>query len=309
MNSTKKKNIEDCRLLAEQRGGRCLSEEYVNCDIKMLWECEKKHIFEARYRHVKYEKSWCPECAENKQKTIEDCRKLAENRGGKCLSEVYKNAQTKMLWECGKLHQWWAVYNNIQQGKWCVFCAGRAKHTLEDCRQLAESKGGKCLSDVYINAKTKIKWECANKHRWEAIYTAIQQGEWCPECSLGKSQKKLFKIIRNIFSNLTIKYNYRGFGWLKKHNKLELDIFIPDLRIAIEYDGEQHFKPVRFGDYSFEEAENKLKKLQYSDKLKNKLISEHPEDIKHFIRISYQEKITYKNIISILQKNNIPVDF
>lgn len=36
--------------------------------------------------------------------------------------------------------------------------------TLEDMQNLAESRGGKCLSDRYINSQTHMTFQCKNGH-------------------------------------------------------------------------------------------------------------------------------------------------
>ena len=42
----------------------------------------------------------------------------------------------------------------------------------------AGTKNGKCLSTQYINSKTKLLWECAEGHQWEAAPGDIKQGHW-----------------------------------------------------------------------------------------------------------------------------------
>ena len=54
---------------------------------------------------------------------------------------------------------------------------------LNDLQQIAKSKGGKCLSSIYIDCKTKLKFECKNKHQWSVIPSSIKRGMWCPYCS------------------------------------------------------------------------------------------------------------------------------
>ena len=46
---------------------------------------------------------------------IEDCHKLAELKGGKCLSTEYVYHQFKLKWECSKGHIWDAVFSSIKQ--------------------------------------------------------------------------------------------------------------------------------------------------------------------------------------------------
>ena len=60
---------------------------------------------------------------------IDQLHQIAEERGGKCLSDVCKNANTKLLWECAKGHHWEAMPNNIKRGTWCPSCAGNRRRT------------------------------------------------------------------------------------------------------------------------------------------------------------------------------------
>lgn len=183
----KKLTIEHCHKLAESRDGKCLSKIYVNSRIKMLWECSFSHQWWTNCHNISTGK-WCPECGGTKKLSIEHCRRLAAEKGGKCISDIYINTGTKYLWQCEKLHLWLAVYDSIKQNHWCPFCAGINSKTIEDCINLAQEQGGKCLSEKYINVQSKYLWECTNKHQWWAILSSIQQGNWCPECA--KEQRK-----------------------------------------------------------------------------------------------------------------------
>ena len=40
------------------------------------------------------------------KKTLEDAKKVAEKNKGECLSTVYINSSTKMLWRCKNNHTW-----------------------------------------------------------------------------------------------------------------------------------------------------------------------------------------------------------
>ena len=61
------------------------------------------------------------------------------------------------------------------------------KLTLEDMCRLARQHGGMCLSDTYVNSKTKLLWECVEEHRWKALPTNVNRGTWCPVCAKGNS--------------------------------------------------------------------------------------------------------------------------
>lgn len=55
---------------------------------------------------------------------------------------------------------------------------------FELLKEIAVSKDGKCLSVQYVNAHTKMKWQC-NKcnHIWDAVADSVFRGSWCPSCS------------------------------------------------------------------------------------------------------------------------------
>ena len=87
--------------IAEMKGGKLLSTEYINSNTKMLWRCEEGHEWQSRLNHVKNSNSWCPYCASCKiENPIQEAREIAKNKGGKLLSNEYININTKMLWEC-----------------------------------------------------------------------------------------------------------------------------------------------------------------------------------------------------------------
>lgn len=74
-------------------------------------------------------------------------------------------------------------------------------------------------------------------------------------------EKALFDLLVNTFPNLEIIANDR-----KTLDGLEIDIFIPKLQLAIEWNGIVHFKPI-FG-------EEKLLAVQEKDRQKLQLANE-----------------------------------
>ena len=59
--------------------------------------------------------------------TIADMQLLAKTRGGECLAKEYVNASTKLLWICGKGHEFRTKPSRIRQGAWCPVCAVAAR--------------------------------------------------------------------------------------------------------------------------------------------------------------------------------------
>ena len=92
-------------------------------------------------------------------------------------------------------------------------------------------------------------------------------------------------------------YKEYGFNDCKGvgNKKLRFDFYLPDYNTLIEYDGEQHFKPIEY--FGGEEKYNILKN---NDEIKNKYCKTHKINL---IRIPYtfSENEVKKIILSIIQ--------
>jgi len=188
-----RKTIEDMQAMAAARGGKCLSPAYEGINTKLLWECDKGHRWEATPVNMKRGK-WCRICGRSKgplsrKLTLAEMQSIAASRGGRCLSVEYINSNTHLLWQCREGHQWKATPSCIKSGRWCPVCAGQAK-TMEDMRNLAAQHGGKCLSEVYKNAGTKLLWQCKEGHQWRTTPNSVVKGDWCPSCGHRRAWQK-----------------------------------------------------------------------------------------------------------------------
>jgi hypothetical protein len=114
---------------------------------------------------------------------------LAAARGGRCLSEHYTSMPTHMLWECARGHTWQSTPNLVTRGAWCRQCHNEDHgRTLKAMQELAASRGGRCLSARYITSHTKLQWECAQGHTWQAAPSSLTSGgRWCPVCSWNRA--------------------------------------------------------------------------------------------------------------------------
>ena len=306
-----KGTLEECQILAKSRKGKCLSEVYLNNRTDMKWECELGHIWDTPFDGIKYYKTWCPECSGNKKYTLEYCMRIAAAKGGKCLSKKYDGKDAPLLWECSCGYRWETSLHSLTSMKsWCPSCAGCAKHTIDECKKVAEARNGKCLSSEYSGLRDKLRWECSCGYQWEANFSGVLHGQtWCPKCALLKTQKTIFDIVKESVCG-PIYCDSKPFKWLINHDtrsRLQIDIWCPGLKLAIEYDGGQHFIPVRFGNISKEKATKNLEMCQARDAIKDKLIAEHPEEVEYFIRFSYKEKITKEFVLGKLKQAGVPL--
>jgi hypothetical protein len=170
---------------ASKHGGKCLSTKYEGASKRLQWECHARHKWYGLPGSMRSKNSWCAKCAGLVKKTISEMNDIAAKRGGKCLSTIYRDKGTKLLWECKKRHTWSAVPASIYRlGTWCPKCAHYEKLTLSEMQALAQARGGKCLSTTYSNSSTCLKWECKKGHSWDATPTSVKHaGTWCSKCA------------------------------------------------------------------------------------------------------------------------------
>lgn len=172
--------------IINSKGGTLLSNFYNDSNTILTIKCEKGHIWDTKAKNIKRDR-WCPTCKINKlinsrRNNIEAIKEFARSKDGECLSNNYVNNREKLLWKCLKGHTWEASAHSILRGSWCPVCNNNKKGSIEEMRDLAESKKGTCLSDKYINARTKLKWKCKRQHVWEQTPYEIKKGKWCPIC-------------------------------------------------------------------------------------------------------------------------------
>jgi hypothetical protein len=105
------------------------------------------------------------------------------------------------------------------------------------------------------------------------------------------SEVELLNIVRDIFPDKQVLHQASP-EWL---NRQRLDIFIPELNLAIEYQGQQHYKPVPlFG------GEKGFLQTQEHDTLKTKLCAENDTKLIYF---RYDEQINRKLVETRLKKH------
>ena len=77
---------------------------------------------------------------------LEELRGIAEEHGGRCLSDVYKDGQGTLEWACSEGHTWFATASSVRQGYWCRSCSlDRRRRSEQDAKAYAESKDGEFL--------------------------------------------------------------------------------------------------------------------------------------------------------------------
>lgn len=96
-----------------------------------------------------------------------------------------------------------------------------------------EERGGKVLG-TYTGSKDKVSVQCQEGHVFDCLPNALQQnGGWCPICvgHISNGQLQLYEFVKSVVF-CDVELNNRTVIAPK-----ELDIYIPSMSLAIEYNG------------------------------------------------------------------------
>ena len=238
-----KHTIHKVQEFAKNKGAECLESCYINYTTPMKFRCNTcSKIFEQTFKKALKNITFCPYCFRHTRYSLDEVREIILGRGGKCLSNNYINNKQKLLLKCNKcMNTWKSTFKDIiVSNNWCPYCAGRHNNSLEVARKIAKERNGSCLSTVYNNNKTNMKWKC-NKcsHIWYARLDRIKTGTWCPKCNTSHGERQICKYLDRH------KISYQIEKRLNNEKNQRFDVYIPSHNLAIEFDGIQHFQIYR----------------------------------------------------------------
>lgn len=126
---------------------------------------------------------------------LDRIRPLIKSRGGTLVSKNWQGYREKYVVVCSKKHTFEISPGKLVSGQWCRFCMWDAirekntKHTIEEMKEVARRRKGRCLSEKYVSYKDLLEWECREGHRWKANPSNILQGKWCRLCAIRLRKK------------------------------------------------------------------------------------------------------------------------
>jgi hypothetical protein len=153
---------------------------------------------------------------------------------------------------------------------------------IQKCQDWADGLGLRKLQDFRLNwlsgfckgAKTLYRTgkekpeEPRDTQEWHEVLKDCQRWlseEWKRELedSQWKAETQIYLSVKKTFKNYTV-IRHASPGWLAPQH---YDIFIPELELAIEYMGQQHYEPIDFfgGQFGFENTRDRdVKKARIS---------------------------------------------
>jgi predicted nucleic acid-binding Zn-ribbon protein len=231
--------------------------EYVNMHTNIEFKCKKDgFIWSARPYNILYELSGCPKCSNREEINNSIIDKRLEDMSINRMSD-YKKMHEKMQFKCIKCnHEWKAKpYTIVNAKQGCPKCAIKNKFLTNEFVDNKIKNKPIIRIGNYIDTFTPIEWKCKNdNHIWKTTFTEILKGSGCPICK-NKYEKKIKAILENHYNIKNLK-PHKPIESEKYNRKYFIDFYfeVNNHKVAIEYNGIQHYQPVRFGGMSLEIA-------------------------------------------------------
>lgn len=204
------------------------------------------------------------------------------------IIEQYINANTPVMHRCNIHNIEWAIRPaDALKGNGCKKCHlerfsdSKSKTHEKYVRELELQNINVEVVGIYTKAKTPIAHKCkVCGNQWDTIPDNILQGSGCPICNISHGEKEILSYL----SKRDVKFiPQHTFNDCKNKKLLPFDFYLPEYNLCIEYDGIQHYEPVKyFGGI------DKLQKYQYNDSIKNCYCSSHKIDL---LRIKYNQDV------------------
>ena len=236
-------------------------------DFKKI--CEKRE-----YKLVTNKEEWEVGTTEKGQKfkPIMICKE-GHTVAGTCINDFVTNNAS--CFECNGNQPWSERYDEFKEK-----CEKREYKLVTNKEEWEVGTTEKCQ-------KFKPKMICKEGHvvSGTSIDSFVTNNVGCPICSNSRTEKLVFEYMKSIFPQFEIINNHRP-DWLRYNRNLELDIYLPELKLAIEVNGVQHYKYTPY----FHDNEEDFVKQEERDEFKKKRCEE--ENIK---MISIHYEYNYKN--------------
>ncbi|PES34754.1 hypothetical protein CN497_19275 [Priestia megaterium] len=215
---------------------------------KVWWQCEEGHEWQARVNN-RNRGNGCPIC---KNMQVDLGNNLASSNPALAQewhptknrtltpANVVAGSGKKVWWQCNKEHEWESRVVNRHQGLGCPYCSNRyvtpqnslATRFPEIAAEWHPIKNGTLTpADVVAGSDKKVWWQCKRKHEWQASPNTRKKSG-CPHCSFGTGtsfpEQIIYLTLKDVFPYTKNRYKIEG---------VEIDIYIPEINVAIEYDG------------------------------------------------------------------------
>lgn len=205
------------------------------------------------------------------------------------VTEIKSDRLDKIPIKCENNHLFYQTIHDHINGNGCRFCSFPCYDTESFIKLSNERHGSKYdYSKVdYKTQDTKVIIICPDHGEFlqkAANHYHLMRG--CSKCRESKGEIKIRKWLQDRGIRFTKNKTFDGCVNL---NKLQYDFYLEDLNICIEFDGLQHYKPVKqFG------GGEEFERIQRRDRIKNEFCENNGVKL---IRIGYKNLDSVEEIL------------
>lgn len=219
--------------------------------IKIWWRCSLDHSWEAtpNSRFQNNNHRGCPYCSGrlvltgfNDLKTVRPILFSQWNyqKNKDDPNEVHNNSSKKFWWKCPQGHEIFASPRNRTSDGYCSNCkiatTSVSKMFPNLLKEWDYAKNLLSPEEISYSSAKKAWWTCGSGHSWEAaVYSrTASHSNQCPRCSVNNPTSAPENEIYSWLLENGITSNQNDRTLLKGK---ELDIYVPELSFAIEFNG------------------------------------------------------------------------
>lgn len=173
-----------------------------------------------------------------------------EDKGYSLLNDIY-SASDKITIRCPQGHifdksfiQFKHTFKKYGKGGcpecWKMIVGKCHLHTHDYVQDFIESKGYKLL-EVYIGSQKPMDIMCPKEHIFKMRWNNFHQGQRCPVCNAieqkSTPEREVLEYVRSIYTGTIVENDRSLIRSYYTGKMLELDIWVPDIRMAIEFNG------------------------------------------------------------------------
>lgn len=168
----------------------------------------------------------------------------------------YKKSSEKVKISCGRHGVWMQRPNDHLTGNGCPGCKFEKLATMKRCTaeefvnkaRAVHGNAYEYSKVAYVNATTKVTITCNIHGDFEQTpdkHTAAGCG--CPQCSnsISKGEKRIMQWLAAHNIRFEREKKFDDLRGKTANSRLRFDFFLPEYSTLIEFDGHQHFSPVR----------------------------------------------------------------
>lgn len=256
--------------------------EYTVLDNPLTIECFNcKNQLEFKQAKNALKKQKCKTCSSNGSSfySLEEIRSICIKNNINFIDDKFISIKHYHNFQCNNGHNWKAQFREInksfkKENTGCRECMVR-KNTLsiEHIKNIYFDRKLKLLDDNFYGIKKKYNTQCINcNHIWKASASGIiHSNNSCPNCSHLINEAMTAKILESVIQDEII-HNYLLKRSIVVENKIIRNHLYIDFvfkttayNVYIEYNGAQHYRPVKFGSQNKQDIENKFYAQQIRD--------------------------------------------